>query len=155
MLIKKELKKPILALILLSLGGWIFHFRIHPISENPSYSIPFIFGIVNIIITPLLLNYKKTVVIGYLINGFGVIIGTITMAHLSISGLPQQLTFTGIIFKTTLSDIFILLPKLLIGHVILLHFYPTGMGRMFTPSWWVRHFAYLTIIYSLGHSLWR
>ena len=153
MIFKKELNKPIFSLLLISLGGWLFHFRIHPITENPSYFVPFIFGILNVIVSPLLFNYRKTVIIAYLINGFGVIIGTFTMAHLSLSGLPQPLTFPNIIFKTTLADILILLPKLFIGHIILLHYYPTGTGRMFTTFWWIRHFIYLSSIYVLGHFL--
>jgi membrane-bound ClpP family serine protease len=155
MIFKKEIRKPILALLFLSLGGWLLHFRIHPVSNNPSNFVPFVLGLVNIIITPLLFNRKKTVIIAYLINGLGVIIGGIIMAHFSFSVLPKPLTFTNIIFKTALGDIFILFSKLFIGQTILLHFYPTGLGRMFTPSWWVRHFFYLTIAYSLGHFLWK
>lgn len=155
MIFKKELRKPILALVFLSLGGWLFHFRIHPVSHNPSFFIPFILGLANIIVTPLLFNQKKTVIIAYLINGLGVIIGAIGMAHFSLSVLPNPLTFTNIIFKTTLADIVILFSKLFIGQMILLYFYPAGLGRMFTPRWWVRHFFYIAIVYSLGHFLWR
>jgi hypothetical protein len=155
MILRKELSKPILALLFLSLGGWLLHFRIHPISGNPPNLISFVFGLVNIIITPLLFNQKKTVIIAYLINGLGVIIGAISMAHFSFSALPNPLTFTNIIFKTTLADIVILFSKFFIGQMILLYFYPTGLGRMFTPGWWVRHFFYITIVYSLGHFLWR
>jgi hypothetical protein len=155
MIFKKELRKPILALLFLSLGGWLLHFRIHPISHNPSFFIPFVLGLVNVVITPLLFNQKKTVLVAYLINGLGVIAGAIAMAHFSLSTLPTPLTLTNLIFKTTLADILILFPKLLIGQTILLHFYPTGLGRMFKPSWWVRHFFYISIVYSLGHFIWR
>lgn len=155
MIFKKEIRKPILALLLLSLGGWMLHFRIHPISGNPSNFVPFILGIIDIVITPLLFNYKETVIMAYLINGLGVIIGAIAMATFSLSALPDPLTFTSIIFKTTLADILILFSKLFIGQMVLLHFYHTGLGRMFTPSWWIRHFCYLSIVYSLGHFLWR
>jgi hypothetical protein len=155
MIFKKELRKPILALLFLSLGGWLLHFRTHPISGNPSFFIPFILGLVNVIIIPLLFNQKKTVIIAYLINGLGVVIGIMIMAHFSLSALPNPLTFTSIIFKTMLADIIILFTKFFIGQMILLYFFPTGLGRMFTPSWWVRHFFYITIVYSLGHFLWR
>jgi len=155
MIFKKELRKPILALLFLSLGGGLLHFRIHPISGNPSFFIPFVLGLVNVIITPLLFNQKKTVIIAYLINGVGVIIGGMVMAHLSFSALPHPLTFTNVIFKTTLADIVILFSKFFIGQTVLLYFYPTGLGRMFTPKWWVRHFFYITLLYSLGHFLWR
>jgi hypothetical protein len=152
---KKEITNPILALIFLSLGGWLLHFRIHPLSGNPSNFVPFTFGLINTVVTPFLFNYKKSVIIAYLINGLAVIVGTIVMAHFSLSHLPEPLTFTNTIFRTTLADIFILLPKLFIGQTILSFFYPAGLGRMFTTSWWVRHFFYVAIVYSLGHFLWR
>jgi hypothetical protein len=155
MIFKKEIRKPILGLLFLSLGGWMLHFRIHPLLANPSNYLPFFFGLAGIIITPQLFNHKKTVIIAYLFNGLGVIIGSIAMATFSLSALPDPLTFTNIIFKTTLADILILFPKLFIGQIVLLHFYPSGLGRMFTPGWWIRHFFYLTAVFSLGHSLWR
>jgi hypothetical protein len=155
MIFKKEIAGPIVGLLLLSLGGWMLHFRIHPISANPSYFVPFFLGLANVIIMPQLFNHKKTVIIAYLFNGAGVIIGAITMTLFSLYHLPDTLTFTGIIFKTTLPDILILLPKLFLGQMILLHFYPTGLGRMFTSGWWVRHFFYFSIAFSLGHFLWR
>jgi hypothetical protein len=154
MIIKREIRSPVLALMLLSLGGWLLHFRIHPASENPANFVPFLLGLLNFIVTPLLFSYKRTVVVAYLINGVSVIIGTILMAHFSLSHLPSPVTFTGVVFRTTLAHILILLPKLLIGQMILLHFYPSGLGRMFTTSWWARHFVYIAAVYSLGHFLW-
>ena len=155
MIFKKEIRGPILALMLLSLGGWMLHFRIHSISANPSNFVPFFIGLFNVLIVPQLFNYKKTVIVAYLFNGAGVVIGAITMATLSFYALPEPLTFTNVIFKTTLADILILSSKLFIGQVILSHFYPAGLGRMFTTSWWIRHFCYLSVIFSLGHFLWR
>ena len=155
MIFKKEIRGPILALLFLSLGGWMLHFRIHHISVNPSNFVPFILGLFDVLIMPLLFNYKKTAIIAYLFNGVGVIIGAIAMATVSLYALPEPLTFTSVIFKTTLADILILFSKLFIGQVILSHFYPAGLGRMFTLSWWIRHFIYLTAVFSLGHFLWR
>ena len=155
MLFQKEIRRPILALMLISLGGWMLHFRAHPITAHSVNFLPFLLGLVDIIITPILFNYRKTVIIAYLINGIGVIIGTIAMAVFSIYKFPEPFTFTGILFKTMLSDIIILLSKLFIGQMILSHYYPAGLGRLFTSFWWVRHFCYLTIVYSLGHFLWR
>ena len=155
MLFQRQIRRYIYALFLLSLGGWMLHFRIHPIRENPSNFLPFILGILNILVAPVMFNYKKTVVIAYCINGVGVIIGTITMVHLSLSALPHPLTVSNILFKTMIANVLILFAKLPIGHSILMHFYPSGIGRMFTPGWWVRHFCYFTVIYTLGHFLWR
>jgi hypothetical protein len=155
MLLKKEIRGPILALMFLSLGGWMLHFRIHHISANPSNFAPFLLGIFNVLITPQLFNYKKTVIVAYLFNGVGVILGALAMIIFSLSILHRPLTLTGIIFQTLLADVFILSSKLFIGQIILSHFYPAGLGRMFTTSWWIRHFFYLTIVFSLGHFLWR
>jgi len=155
MILKKEIRSAILSLWLLSAGGWLLHFRIHPISQNSSFYIPFIFGLFHILVTPWLLNFKKTVLAGYLATGLGVIIGTVTMAHFGLSHLPESVTFMHILFKTTLADILILLPKLIIAHGIFRHFYPAGLGRMFTPSWWAKHFAYISVIYGFGVFIWR
>ncbi len=156
MLFKKEIHQYIWALILISLGGWLLHLRIHPIVEaNPANFIPFIFGLLNVIIVPFLLNSKKTVIIGYLINGFGVIFGTVIMATFSLSALPSPLTIGNLLLKTTLADIFILLAKLFIAQRVLAHYYPSGLGRMFTTLWWIKHFIYVAVIFAAGHFLWR
>jgi hypothetical protein len=152
---KKEIRKPIIALIFISLGGWLLHFRAHPITADSDNLLPFFFGLVDVIITPILFNHKKTVLIAYLINGISVIIGTIAMATFSLYRLTEPVTFGSILFRTMLSDIFILFSKLFIGQIILSYFYPAGLGRLFTPFWWVRHFCYFSIIFTLGHFLWR
>ena len=36
----------------LSLGGWMLHFGFHPISGDPPNFVPFLIGLVNVIITP-------------------------------------------------------------------------------------------------------
>jgi len=154
-ILKKDLRNPILAIMLLTLGGWMLHYRFHPISAGSSYLIPFCIGLIGFLIVPFLLNYRKTVIVGYLFNGFSVIIGTVIMAHYSLVDLPQPLTLTNIFFGTTLPDIFILLPKLIIGQMILNQYFPGGLGRMFTTTWWVKHFCYVTVIYSIGHLLLR
>ncbi len=155
MLFQKEIRKPILALMLISLGGWMLHFRVHSITAHPVNFLPFLLGLIDIIITPILFNYRKTVVAAYLINGIGVILGSIAMAVFSLYHLAEPVTIGSILFKTMLSDIFILLSKLFIGQLILSYYYPSGLGRLFTPFWWVRHFCYLSIVFTLGHIWWR
>jgi len=154
MLFQKEIRKPILALMLISLGGWMLHFRVHPITAHPANFLPFLLGIIDIVITPVLFNYRKTVIVAYLVNGIGVIIGSIAMAVFSIYHLAGPVTLSSILFKTMLSDILILLSKLFIGQLILSFYYPSGLGRLFTPFWWVRHFCYLSIVFAVGHILW-
>jgi hypothetical protein len=155
MIFKKEIEKQIFSLIFLSVSGWLIHLSRHPISDEPSNLVPFIFGILAIFFVPMLLNYKKTYLIGYLINGFSVIIGTVVMATLSISHLSVPVSVSDILFRTLLGSILILMPKLFIGQMILRHYHPTGLGRMFTAWWWMRHFVYFSIVFSIGHWLWR
>lgn len=154
-MLQKEIRNPILSLFFLSLGGWMLHFLIHPVSASSAYLVPFCCGLVSVLLVPMMLNYKKTAIPGYLLNGFSVVIGTVVMAHYSLSDLPQPLTFSTILFRTTLPDIFILLPKLLIGQMILRHYFPGGLGRMFTTIWWMKHFCYFAIVYSIGHFILR
>jgi hypothetical protein len=155
MIFKKGIEKQIFSLLLISLSGGIFHLNRHPISENPSNFVPFIFGILTIFFVPILLNFKQTYFIAYLINGFSVIIGAVLMATLSISRLTFPISFSDIFFRTLLGDIFILTSKLFIGQMILYHYHPNGLGRLFTAWWWTRHFVYFTTVFSIGHWLWR
>jgi hypothetical protein len=158
---KKEMRGVILALVLISLGGWLFHVRIHPVSfdpgnpANPAFFVPFVFGVLNIVVAPFLLSFHRTVIVGYLMNGMGVVIGTLTMAALSLSHPPSPLTLPAIFLNTMLPSIITLFSKLFLGQLVLLHFYPHGLGRMFTPLWWTKHFFYLGIVFTLGHFIWR
>ncbi|MFZ5515050.1 MAG: hypothetical protein ACOY90_00320 [Candidatus Zhuqueibacterota bacterium] len=145
----------IVALFFISLGGWLLHLRVHPIADNPAHYIPFVFGLLNVFVAPFLFYFKPTALLAYLINGFGVILGAITMAAFSLSALSQPVTASELILKTTLADIFILFPKLMLGQMILKQFYPAGMGRLFTPLWWIKHFGYVSIVYALGVYLGR
>lgn len=160
-MIRKELRLPIGAIVLLSLGGWLLHMRAHPVSfdpahpSNPAFLVPCVAGILGFIATPILLNYRRTFVAGYLLNGMSVVVGAITMASLSLGDLPAPLTIREILFGTMLWSILLLLPKLFLGQIVLLHYHPNGMGRLFTPFWWTRHFIYLSAVFALGHYLWR
>jgi hypothetical protein len=160
-MLKRDIWLPVLAIILLSLGGWLLHVRIHPVSfdpakpANPAFFVPFVAGILSIVAVPVLLNFRSTFVVGYLINGISVIIGTLAMGRLSLTRLPSPLTFQGVFTGTLLADIFLLFPKLFLGQMVLHHYHPNGMGRLFTASWWTRHFIYLGVIFTLGAILWR
>lgn len=155
MILKKEIRKDILALFFISLGGWCLHVRIHSVSDSPSNFAPFLSGLVSFLAVPILLSHRRTVLVGYLLNGFSVIIGSVLMAHFSLSSPPDTLSIGSILFQTTLADIFILMAKLFVGQSILLHYYPNGLGRMFTAAWWARHFCYFSVVYSIGHFLLR
>ena len=58
------------ALVILSLAGFMIHTRIHLISQNPSFIVPFVAGIMSIAVVPALFWFKKTMAYGYVLNGF-------------------------------------------------------------------------------------
>ena len=80
------------ALIVIALGGLLLHLRIHPYGNNPSFLINVVCGIISVIVVPLLFLFKGTLHYGYVVNGFMVIVGTVTMAHFSLAHLPAPLT---------------------------------------------------------------
>jgi len=156
--IKKEIQLPVYAIVFLSLGGWLLHQRIYPVSfdpADPKAFVPYITGIVSIVAVPFLLNSARTFVAGYLINGMSVVIGTVAMASLSIAKPPSTLTLHAVLTETKLPDIFLLFPKLFLGQIVMAHYHPHGMGRLFTPLYWTKHFFYLGVIFALGHFIWR
>lgn len=161
MLHHRGIRGPVAAIVCLSAGGLLLHLRLHPVSfdpagpENPAHFIPFVTAILGTVAVPVLLGSARTFVIGYLINGMSVVIGTITMTHMSLAAPPHPLSVSSILLGSSLAYILLLLPKLFIGHRVLLHYHPNGMGRFFTPWWWLRHFAYVAVAYTLGHYLWR
>jgi len=157
----KGIKLPVAGIVFLSLGGWLYHMRAHPVSfdranpSNPAFFVPFVAGLMSIIVVPVLLGFKKAFVIGYLLNGMSVVLGAITMATISLTHPPSPFTFPSIFLGTMLSSIMLLFPKLFLGQMVLLHYHPNGMGRLFTAFWWTRHFIYLSVIFALGHFIGR
>jgi hypothetical protein len=154
----------LLALVILSLGGFLLHLRIHPASQNPSNIIPVISGILSIIVVPLLFSIKKTVSYGYVLNGFLAIIGTIAMAHFAIAHWLGPVTLESITLKTTLPDILIVWTKFFLGKAIFdletIGYDPTKDKKGITyrypnMGWWLVHLVALSIVYSLGNLLWR
>ena len=150
----------LLSLIAMGIGGFLLHFRIHPITENSSNFVPFISGILGIVIVPLFFSFKKTLGYGYVINGFLVIIGTITMAHFTMAHWPKPTTLTSLLMKTTLADIMILWSKLFIGKALFdleVYGYDKNKIKKGAPlrypnfGWWIIHFIAVSLIYYLGN----
>jgi hypothetical protein len=160
-MIKKELRLAIFSIVLLSFAGWLIHGRAHPVSAGPGQPadpanlVPYVAGLLSIVAVPVLLNYRPTFLVGYLINGLSVVVGAIGMTAWSIHKPPATLTFTTLFTGTMLADILIAFPKLFLGQMVLLHYHPNGMGRLFNAFWWARHFVYLGGIFALGHFVWR
>lgn len=162
---KKTIKTALIAsLFCLALGGWLLHMRIHPLSKNVDYIIPFISGIISVFFIPVLFCFKPSVTLAYILNGFLAILGTITMAHLSIAQFEGPVTLKDIIFNTTFADIVILWGKFAIGKALfdLEHLKSdidtAPKGRFFrypNMGWWWIHLFGLSAIYALGKILWK
>jgi hypothetical protein len=163
MLQKQHIKILLISgLFLISLGGWFLHCRMHPIARDKANFIPFLAGIISVVLVPILFSFKKSVAYGYVINGMIVIVGTITMGHFVLAYLPQKLSFSGLILDTLFPYIVILWTKFLMGKALfdLDRMSSTEMphkGRFFrypNMGWWWVHLITLSIVYGLGHWLW-
>jgi hypothetical protein len=106
----------ILALLLLALGGFMLHARIHyfmiPDPANPGLTVfdPTRFlssflSLLDIFVVTALFLSGRTMIYGYLLNGMLVILGTILMAHYSLATLALTLPLDQLIMKSTLPDI--------------------------------------------------
>jgi hypothetical protein len=150
-------------LVVISLGGWLLHLRVHPIVVSKANLIPFLTGVISIVAIPLLFLHKKTFHYAYVLNGMFVIIGTITMAHFSIAHHPPQITLKNIFLNTTLADIMLLWAKFAIGKAIFdLEILSNidqkhGGTSWHYPNmlWWWIHFAGFSVVYALGNILWK
>jgi len=162
---KKMIKEMLIAsLFFLALGGWLLHLRIHSPAKNADYFIPFIAGIASVFCLPFLFYFKPTLMLAYIINGFLVIIGTITMTHFSIVNFKGPITASNIIFNTTFADIMILWGKFSVGKALFdLEFLKSDTdvalkARFFrypNMGWWWAHLVALATVYVLGKILWK
>lgn len=162
---KQTLKLTLLTgMIFLSFGGWLLHTKIHSPLNGAEYLLPFLSGIFSIVILPALFWFRPTLAYAYVINGFIVIIGTITMAHFSIVFFRGPLTLYSFFFNTMLADISMLWGKFVMGKAIFdLEMINTAQdqtpkGRYFrypNTGWWLVHLVALSIVYALGNILWK
>jgi len=143
----------IFGLFFVSIGGGWLHYKYHPYDATGFGWVPFIVGILSLVVVPVLFYFKKTVHWAYLINGFSVIIGVITMAHFSLAVEPLW------------ANIVTLLSKFVIGRAIFcLEVYPLdsnpkprGWGLIRYPNmgFWYVHLVAWALVYYLGATLWR
>jgi hypothetical protein len=147
-----------------SLGGWLLHVRIHSPGDSPVNLIPFISGLVSIVVLPAMFFSKKTMAYAYVINGMIVIIGIITMGHVSLMRLPEQVTFAAIILGSLLADIILLFTKFLFGKALFeLEMFKSmdaaaRHGRIWrypNMGWWWVHLFALSVVYAAGNLLWN
>jgi hypothetical protein len=151
-------------LFLISLGGLLLHYRIHPLSKLAANMIPFFAGLVSIFVLPILFLFKRTVAYAYVINGMLVIIGIITMTHFSIAHPPEHLSVGTVFTNTLFPDIAILLIVFMVGKALFeletlkAEETPARHGRAFrypNAGWWFVHLFSMAVVYAIGHFLWR
>ena len=154
----------IVALVALAIGGFLLHTRIHPFAKNSSNFVPFISGVLSIVIVPLLFSSKKTLSYGYVLNGMLVILGTVVMAHFSIVHWPKPFSIGTIFLNTTLADIALLWGKFFVGKALFeleSHGYDAEhvkkgvFYRYPNYGWWLVHLVVISLVYYLGNLIWR
>ena len=154
----------LMGLLVLSIGGLLLHTRIHSVRTNYSNLVPAVSGVLSILVVPLLFCFRRTIAYGYVLNGFLVIVGTITMGHFSITHWPNLITVQAVLLNTTLADILILWGKFFMGKSLFdLEFlgYEAARekkGKTFrypNMGWWLVHLVTVSLVYYLGNILWR
>ncbi len=156
----------VMCLLMISIGGFIIHTTSHPVSDNQAYLVPFIAGIVSVLVLPIMFLNKRLIAYAYLANGMLVIIGTITMLHFTFVSLPRRFSLNYLIMKTNLPEILILWGIFAVGKLIydlesttvnnLDAQKPKGKFIRFpNMGYWLIHLGTLSIVYYLGHVLWR
>jgi len=117
--------KPILAFVLISVGGLLLHIRWHSPTEELSNWILVGFGALNIVVLPFLFRSAKTVSWAFLLTVLTVIVGTVGMAYHSFEHWGDKvLNIQNVLLQSTLADIIVLFAKLPIAHLILRHHRP-------------------------------
>jgi hypothetical protein len=113
---------------------------------------------------PLLFLFPKTIGYGYVLNGFLTIIGTIVMAHFSLTRWPAPATLQSILLKTLLADILILWGKFFVGKALFeLETFGYDQNKLKVGityrypnmGWWMIHLIGISLIYFLGNYFWR
>jgi hypothetical protein len=152
------------ALVFVSLGGFMVHLRVHPPTAATANLIPFIAGIIGILIVPAMFLASTTKAFAYVINGMLAIIGIITMAYFSMKHLPANLSIATLLTGTLLADILICFTVFLIGKALFeLDVFntidaPARKGRLWrypNMGWWWVHLFALSAVFALGNVLWK
>jgi hypothetical protein len=123
---EKEVRELIWVYIILSLGGLLLHLRLHSPAESLFNWLGTGFPLVNIFITPFLLNRASTVAWGFLFVCVTVVAGATAMAYDSITSWNVPVTFKNAILHSTFPDILILSIKIPLVHKVLRYFRPKG-----------------------------
>ncbi len=150
-------------LVALSLAGFLIHSRVHLITQNPSFIVPFVAGILNIAVIPGLFWSRKTLAYGYVLNGFLCIVGTVTMVHFAIAWWSSPTAPQDIVLRSMLIDILIVWGKFFVGKALFeletFGYDPDRPRKGITyrypnMGWWLIHLAAVSFVYFLGNRLW-
>jgi len=162
--VKTQIRSILLGtLAALALAGFIVHARVHLITQNPSFILPFAAGILSIAVIPTLFWFKKTVAYGYVLNGFLCIIGTVTMSHYAIARWSDPASPPDILLKSMVIDILFVWGKFFVGKALFeletfgydLNRQKTGLTYRYpNMGWWLVHLAGVSFVYYLGNRLW-
>jgi hypothetical protein len=109
------------ALVALAVSATMLHFRIHPPKDLTTLW-PNLFSLMDLVLVSTLLLFRRTALLGLLLNSFLAFLGIIMMADFSISAtlagqmkvMPGQ-SFIGWLLLTTFSDILILTADFFVG----------------------------------------
>jgi hypothetical protein len=110
------------ALVTLAVGATMLHYRIHAPGKEPTNLWPNLFSGIDLIVVSALFLFRRTALLGLLLNSFLAFLGIIMMADFSISAtlagqmkvMPSQ-NFFGWLLLTTFSDIMILVADFFVG----------------------------------------
>lgn len=141
------------ALLFFSLAGGWMHSAEHPFAGTGFGWVPFSAGLLSLLVVAPMFAFRRTVRWAYLLNGFTVIAGTVTMAHYSLALEPLW------------ADILVLWAKFAVGRALfLLEVFPMdaaprvrgwGLIRFPNMGFWYVHLALWGLVYWLGHAFWR
>jgi hypothetical protein len=109
------------ALVALAVGAAMLHIRIHP-PKDLTYLWPNLFALIDLGLVSVLFLFRRTALLGLLLNSFLAFLGIIMMADYSLAAtlagqmkvMPGQ-SFFGWLLLTTFSDIMILVADFLVG----------------------------------------
>ncbi|HZE20849.1 MAG TPA: hypothetical protein VE082_02255 [Desulfobaccales bacterium] len=109
------------ALVALAAGAAMLHLRLHP-PKDLTYLWPNLFAFIDLGLVSALFLFRRTALLGLLLNSFLAFLGIIMMADFSLSAtlagqmkvMPGQ-NFLGWLLITTFADILILLADFLAG----------------------------------------
>ncbi len=164
---KKYLKIVLVAsLLCINIGGFLLHVRIHPVTATAVNYVPFIAGLMSILVISTMFFFKRLLPYAYLANGMLAIIGTITMSHFSYVLVQDNVSLATLFTRTIFPDIVLIWGAFFIGKAL----YETEMtkpdnldaprhkGRFFrypNLGYWAVHAVTLSAVYLLGHFLWK